>query len=491
MNLSKSRYCKGIQCPKILWLDKNKPEVATEQNLDAIMATGTEVGDLAMGYFGDFVEVPFSLNKEEMTAATKILIEQGNENIAEASFYEDGLFCSVDILHKNQDGYDIVEVKSSTHVTDIYLEDMAFQYYVVTKAGIKVNRVYNLHINNKYVRHGALDLKELFVLEDCTEECLSRQHYIRDNADNMFAVMEQTEEPLVDLDTYCDQPYACAYKGYCGRHLPECSVFDVYGLHKSKMYKYYHEGIISFEDILKQLPKMSAKQYRQVETKVYHRGPEIDKGKIKEFLNTLYYPVYNLDFETFQQAIPMYDGIRPYMTIPFQYSLHVIREELGVPEHYEFLAKEGTDPRRELAESLCRDIPKDVCVLAYNMGFEKKVIRELANNFPDLAEHLLNIHDHIMDLMIPFQKQYYYCEAMEGSYSIKYVLPALCPNDPELDYHSLDEVHNGTEASNIYAILHKKSPEEIARIRKNLLAYCRLDTLAMVKVIEKLYECCK
>lgn len=307
----------------------------------------------------------------------------------------------------------------------------------------------------------------------------------------MFAVMEHTEEPLVDLDTYCDQPYACAYKGYCGRHLPECSVFDVYGLHKSKMYKYYHEGIISFEDILKQLPKMSAKQYRQVETKVYHRGPEIDKGKIKEFLNTLYYPVYNLDFETFQQAIPMYDGIRPYMTIPFQYSLHVIREELGVPEHYEFLAKEGTDPRRELAESLCRDIPKDVCVLAYNMGFEKKVIRELANNFPDLAEHLLNIHDHIMDLMIPFQKQYYYCEAMEGSYSIKYVLPALCPNDPELDYHSLDEVHNGTEASNIYAILHKKSPEEIARIRKNLLAYCRLDTLAMVKVIEKLYECCK
>ena len=149
MNLSKSRYCKGIQCPKILWLDKNKPEVATEQNLDAIMATGTEVGDLAMGYFGDFVEVPFSLNKEEMTAATKILIEQGNENIAEASFYEDGLFCSVDILHKNQDGYDIVEVKSSTHVTDIYLEDMAFQYYVVTKAGIKGNRVYHLHINNK------------------------------------------------------------------------------------------------------------------------------------------------------------------------------------------------------------------------------------------------------------------------------------------------------------------------------------------------------
>ena len=490
MNLSKSRYCKGIQCPKILWMDKNKPEEAKEQNMDAIFATGDEVGDLAKRYFGEFEEVFYSQDKQEMVEQTKELINAGCMNIAEASFFAVTLFCSVDILHKNDDGFDIVEVKSSTNVSDIYLEDMAFQYYVLTKAGINVKRICNLHINNQYIRQGELDIHGLFVLEDCTEDCLARQHYIQENIDNMLAVAQQVAEPLYDLDLYCDSPYECAYKGYCGRELPENSIFDVRGLHASKKYEYYHDGIVSFEDILKRNPKMSAKQYRQVETKVFHKEPEIKKGMIKEFLDTLYYPIYNLDFETFQQPIPMFDGVSPYMQIPFQYSLHVQREKLGKTEHYEFLAKEGIDPRRELAESLCRDIPKNVCVLAYNMSFEKGVIRKLAEQFPDLSAHLLNIHDPIMDLMVPFQKQYYYCEAMEGSYSIKYVLPALCPGDLELDYHALEGVHNGSEASSTYAVLHTKSPEEIARTRKNLLAYCRLDTLAMVKVLEKLYACC-
>ena len=151
----------------------------------------------------------------------------------------------------------------------------------------------------------------------------------------------------------------------------------------------------------------------------------------------------------------------------------------------------NNDPRRELAEKLCQDIPLDVCTLAYNMQFERTRIRELAKLYPDLADHLMNIHDNIHDLMIPFQKKQYYTKAMQGSYSIKYVLPALFPNDPSLDYHNLEGVHNGAEASAAFAAMGKMTPEELTECRANLLKYCGLDTFAMVRVLEKLQEIAK
>ncbi len=148
------------------------------------------------------------------------------------------------------------------------------------------------------------------------------------------------------------------------------------------------------------------------------------------------------------------------MQIPFQYSLHYIEKEGGELKHKEFLAEAGIDPRRKLAERLVEDIPKDVCVTAYNMGFEKGVIKKLAETYPDLSEHLLNIRENIKDLMIPFKDRYYYCKEMQGSFSIKYVLPALFPNDPDLDYHNLPVVHNGEEASFAYSDLVNHTKEE-------------------------------
>ena len=147
---------------------------------------------------------------------------------------------------------------------------------------------------------------------------------------------------------------------------------------------------------------------------------------------------------------------------------------------------DSLDPRREIAESLVRDIPDNVCVLAYNKEFECSRINELADLFPDLREHLLKISNNIRDLIIPFKSGNYYHIDMGGSNSIKYVLPALYPDDPELDYHALPVVHNGGEAMDIYPKMLVASPEEKERIRKGLLQYCCLDTLAMVKVLRKI-----
>lgn len=157
-------------------------------------------------------------------------------------------------------------------------------------------------------------------------------------------------------------------------------------------------------------------------------------------------------------------------------------------EHTEFLAEINTDPRRDLAKQLVEDIPKNTCVIAYNCSFEKMVIKKLASLYPDLKEHLMNIHANIKDLMIPFKNRYYYTKEMKGSYSIKYVLPALFPNEPSLDYHNLEGIHNGSEAMNSFRELKNMTKEEQIKIRENLLKYCELDTYAMVKVYEKLKE---
>jgi hypothetical protein len=193
-----------------------------------------------------------------------------------------------------------------------------------------------------------------------------------------------------------------------------------------------------------------------------------------------------LDFETFQQAVPEFKGISPFMQIPFQYSLHIEHED-GMLEHKEFLAQEGIDPREMLAQRLCEDMPRDVTVLAYNMSFEKGVISKLAASFESLSEHLLHVNENIKDLMTPFQQKYYVTPSMQGSYSIKYVLPALVPG-MEQAYKQLEGIQNGGQAMNAFANMSKLDDKEKEKMRDALLAYCKLDTLAMVRVLGKLKE---
>ncbi len=325
----------------------------------------------------------------------------------------------------------------------------------------------------------------MFCVEEITERVRQMQSEVAERISAVREYMKCEDEPSDDIGEHCFSPYDCGFFGYCTRHLPERNVFRVAGLRKSTRFRCYRDGIVSFDELYAS-DRLSSAQREQVEHELFPQPPQIDVDPIREFMSGLSYPLYFLDFESFQPAIPLFDCSHPYEQIVFQYSLHYIEQEGGELRHKEFLAYPGEDPRRALAEQLCADIPLDVCTTAYNMGFEKGRIRELTNLYPDLREHLLNIHGHIRDLMIPFQKKWYYCRAMQGSYSIKYVLPALFPNDPSLDYHNLEGVHNGGEASDTFARMASMSPEELETARANLLRYCGLDTYAMVKVWEKL-----
>lgn len=483
MYLSKSKYTLGLQCEKILWLDKNKSEVKEEINNDNVLDNGTEVGILAQDLFDNKKVVEFSKDLSKMIDDTKKYLKEENINLCEASFSYNNNFCSVDILKKVKDTYEIYEVKSSTHVSDIYLDDVSYQYYVLSNLGLMVKKCYVVTLDSSYVRVGSLDLNKLFKLNDVTDIVLEKQDLVKNTILKINNYMDNTKEVDKPLGEYCFSPYPCPYFKYCSRNLPKNNLFNIRGMQLPSKIKLYNDGIVSYEDLLK--TNINKKYKQQIEMELYDLKPYINKNNIKKELDTYYYPIYYLDFESYQVSVPEFDYTSPYQQIPFQYSLHIEDENHNLT-HKEFLSESNIDPRRKLALSLVRDIPKDSCVLAYNMAFERMIIRHLASLYPDLREHLLNIHDHIKDLIIPFRQRDYYSKEMYGSFSIKYVLPALFPNDPALDYHNLDLIHKGDEASSSFIAMRTMDEEERSKVRKALLKYCELDTFAMVKILDKL-----
>jgi hypothetical protein len=479
-----------------------KPEEEViDPSLQSRFESGNEVGDLAMGLFGPFEEVT-SLDAEgkldlgEMLRKTEDCLARGVENICEASFSWDGNYCAVDILHRQGGGYAIYEVKSSSNslvepISDDelrhYAWDIAYQKYVLIQCGVNVTGVYLVQLNKDYVRGKDLDIQMLFLKTEMTRLVDEEYPNVPANIARARKVLECHQEPAKPISMACRKPYPCAFWQYCSKHIPKPSVFDLYRMSFEKALKYYNNSIVTFEDV--QSCKLTARQQVQVVSHLTGKGT-IDKKSIRDFLDqNIRYPLYFLDFETMQDVVPQYEGTKPYQQIPFQYSLHWIEKPGGELKHTAFLAESGKDPRWALAEQLCHDIPLNACITAYNKGFECGRINELAEAFPALRYHLLNIRDNIVDFLDPFRAGYYYLPEMEGSFSIKKVLPALFPNDPQLDYSNLTgSVHNGGEAMTIFPKIKDMAPADQQKARQSLLDYCHLDTLAMVKIWQKLEE---
>ena len=500
--LSKSKYTAFRQCQKNLWMKAYKPEEEViDPSLQSRFESGNEVGDLAMGLFGPFEEVT-SLDAEgkldlgEMLRKTEDCLARGVENICEASFSWDGNYCAVDILHRQGGGYAIYEVKSSSNslvepISDDelrhYAWDIAYQKYVLIQCGVNVTGVYLIQLNKDYVRGKDLDIQMLFLKTEMTRLVDEEYPNVPANIARARKVLECHQEPSKPISMACRKPYPCAFWQYCSKHIPKPSVFDLYRMSFEKALKYYNNSIVTFEDV--KSCKLTARQQVQVVSHLTGKGT-VDKKSIRDFLDqNIRYPLYFLDFETMQDVIPQYEGTKPYQQIPFQYSLHWIEKPGGELKHTAFLAESGKDPRWALAEQLCHDIPLNACITAYNKGFECGRINELAEAFPALRYHLRNIRDNIVDFLDPFRAGYYYLPEMEGSFSIKKVLPALFPNDPQLDYSNLTgSVHNGGEAMTIFPKIKDMASADQQKARQSLLDYCHLDTLAMVKIWQKLEE---
>lgn len=486
MTLSKSLYTRGIQCSKSLWLKKYSSEVLSPPDATALARfdTGNIVGDLACALLPNGREIPYlEKNFASMAKLTQEYMKNGLEYIYEATFIHDGVVVMVDVLHITPDGIEIYEVKSSTEVKDIYLHDVSIQRYVIESLGFSVTNCYVVHIDTSYVCGDELDLNALFTIADVSGAVDALMSGVPAKLSEFEACLsDRDNEPAIEIGKHCKNPYECDAMHYCWRvqrSIPDYSVFNIFNLGSKNQVELYDQGIVRIEEIPDSY-KMTPIQQQKVDNWKAKRS-YIDRDAIREFLSTITYPVYHLDFETFQQAVPQWIGISPYQQIPFQYSLHIEHAD-GTLEHREFLAPAESDPRYALAQQLIHDIPDNVTVLAYNMSFEKGVIEKLAQSFPDLSERLKSIIPNIRDLMVPFQKGHYVTPSMNGSYSIKYVLPALVPEMAHA-YKQLDGVQNGGEAMNAYAKLATMEEVEQERIRRALLEYCKLDTLAMVKVL--------
>lgn len=481
VSLSKSLFIRGLQCHKSLYLNKYRPELKDEIS-DAQMAlfqSGTEVGILAQGIFPGGTEIPYEgLSHQEQLDLTQELIRKGATTLYEATFQYEGVFIKADIIHKSDSGWEIYEVKSSTELKPVHVNDVAVQYYVLSGSGIDISKACLVLINNQYVRNGNIDIHELFAVEDLTEEVKDLQSSIGEELARQKQMLS-LDEPLIDIGSYCNNPYTCDFKGHCWSHIPEDSIFDIRGRVANK-FDLYRMGHLSMYDVPESY--LSPDQIIQVRSNI-SKCMSVNKKALKAFLNTVKYPLYFLDFETFMMPVPPYDGIRPYQQIPFQYSLHRLDDENAELKHSEFLAWPKQDPRRDFIEQLIRDIPLNACIMVYNKTFEKGVLKSLVSWFPEYADTINTMIENIVDLMGPFKNKDYYHWQMNGSYSIKSVLPALVP---ELSYAEL-EINEGGLAMNAYHLMNQlEDPEEINQIRKALLEYCGLDTLAMVKILDKI-----
>ncbi|MCK4621399.1 MAG: DUF2779 domain-containing protein [Desulfuromonadales bacterium] len=482
--LSKSLILKGLQCPKALWLAKNPPDFAfpPQPDLEAKFRAGTEVGILAQQLFPGGIEVPYEgLSVPAQLARTKQLIDSGAQVIYEASFSFSAIFVKVDILVRDGAAWQIHEVKMGTGVKEVNLDDVAVQHYVLNGCGLSVSKSFLVHIDNSYVRQGAIEVDKLFASEDISRKVAARQQSLPEIVAELRETMRENDQPDIDIGPHCNDPYECDFIPYCWQQIPEDSIFDLRGAGINK-FDYYHQGIVKLEDLT--LDKLNKEQRQQTEATL-NRQDSSNPQQVKSFLKTLWYPLCHLDFETFNTPIPKFDGTRPYQQVPFQFSLHIQQQVGDEPQHFEYLAPPGVDPRRELIELLLAVIPAEACVLTYNQAFEKGVMRNLAELFPDLAEAIEVRLANVRDLMVPFRRRDVYRWQMRGSYSIKEVLPAMVP---ELSYAGL-EITDGMAAMQAYHEMCALEPgDELDKLRQAMLEYCRLDTLAMVRILEELRE---
>src|SRR3989344_4371496 len=467
--LTKSKYILGLECPRHLWITFNHPEKIRKVTLaeEFKFSEGDKVGQLAKTLFSDGIDLPVE-NYSENLQQTKGAMKKGRP-LFEAGFAFENCFSRADII----------EVKSGTKVKDINVHDVSFQKYVYEANGLKIIKCFLMHLNKEYFRKRKLDAKKLLVKEDVTSQVNLVMKDIKERIDKMFKIIKSDKPPKAGLliDKMIKEGNHDCFTENCIDDLPENHVFCLYRGNKLAC-ELFENGIMHIKDIPQHV-KLNGKQNIQRECEV-KKKVYIDKAGIKQFLATLKYPLYYLDLETFSTAIPMFNGLKSYSQVPFQFSLHIAKKEGSKPEHHAFLYDGNGDPREEFTIALKKVIGEKGTVLVYNQSFEIGRLKELAEHFPEHKEWIDNVLKRIVDLLVPFREFSYYNPKQQGSASIKDVLPAITGKS----YKGMEIGDGGTASVEFYNMCYNNGKD----VRENLLKYCELDTLAEVMIVEKLRE---
>jgi predicted RecB family nuclease len=489
MRISKTKFVAGCQCLKRLYLQVHEPELAAdpEDAADAVIEQGREVGLLARKLFPGGIEV-CSTGLDQAIRTTKELVANPEvPAIFEGVFEHDGVLVRADVLQRRKENlWRLVEVKSASDVKDHHVQDVAIQSYVLSRSGLKLASVWLVHINRAYVlTRTTVDPRQLFSFRNLTQRAQNFQPELILRLRSQFRVLATPEVPDVPTGLHCINPVVCEFFNHCNTPKPHDHIGYLPRLHASAMEKLEEIGVQSIEDIPADF-ELSEVQRRAC-TAIQTGQPWFSPDLKREF-ESLKFPLYFMDFETVNRAIPRFSGMRPYDQLPFQWSVHVQGQRGGTSEHYEFLATDSDDPRTPFISSLCEALgDSDGSIIVYNEQFESQRLWELASWLPAYTDRIRAIQRRLWDLL-PIVRNHVYHPAFGGSFSLKAVLPALVP---EMTYEGM-EVPDGQSAGLTWESMIRSDSTESERQakRKALLDYCGQDTLAMVKLLEALRGRC-
>ena len=487
--LTKSNLTAFRQCPKRLWFEvyrRNEAVHATDTTRR--MAEGDKIGEIARVLCspkgdGRLIDIRASGVDEAIRTTTDILPDR--QPIFEAGFEANGARCFVDILLPSgtelEPNWRMVEVKSSAKLKPYQIEDASIQTYIATASGLALSSIEIAHVNSAWTYQGDENYSGLLTHVDLTAEATARKSEISSWIKEAQKVVAAPEPPVVTMGKHCKTPHECGFQHLCkeGQKQAEFPVEWLAGrLHKDIQSQQRLNPALDMRDVDDALLNLDQQRIKDA---TISGQPYFDQSAAATELAQYSFPLYFLDFETIQYAIPRWAGTKPFQQIPFQFSLHRLNSKTSW-DHSEFLDLSGNDPTRSFAEKLVEGCGNDGAIFVYNASFESARIKELSESFEDLSSALLSLNDRMVDLH-PISKKHFYHPSQHGSWSIKYLLPAICPDMVEA-YKNLVGVQNGTMAMDAYIAateLEDMDPSK-ATIADQLRSYCKLDTWAMVRV---------
>ncbi len=483
-HMTKSSFTMGQRCSKALYLNSKlphlKPPITSLER--KTLEAGKIVGRVARETFPNGVLIK-SLHTAQALQETQQAIDVGALTLYEAAFSYDDVLIRVDILSRDSvdQPWDFYEVKATTYTDckkeqkEEYRNDIAIQVWVLKKLGIPLRRISLMHLN-KECRYPNLD--DLFAYQDYSHEIVQELLDIESRIQSLRVALSQQEKPNISIGPHCEKPRDCPFKSHCRKDIPKPSIFNI--PRNLKKWGQFERGVISTDDLM--MSDLSSEIQKRALQCYQDNRPYFDKKTVSELLNLWEYPLAYLDFEAIDHVIPRYPGARPYQHIPFQFSCHIQRTPDAELEHEEFLWTSPDDPRSAFIHELISKVPKKGSIVVYYAHYESKRLKELAEDFPEYSEQIIDIKDRLVDLMDVIKKGVYYPEFM-GSFSIKKVAPAILGKTAS--YSNL-EVGDGIEAMLAFEkiIALPNDTEEQQNLINFLRRYCEQDTLLMVKLYQ-------
>jgi predicted RecB family nuclease len=486
----KKDYLSGLRCSKNLYLQEHNPELAQiDNNALAIMTMGREFELTVRKLIAPGgLDLTFVCStEEELISRTRSELKKENVTLYQATFQNDtNDTAMIDVLIKKGNHIHLIEIKMVTKLEDVHYYDSTYQSYVASTSGFKIDKVSVAYINKNYLREGALTA-DFMILEDITKPSKKLTVQLPQKVERFKSILKRKEVPEKSIGVYCMEPHQCQFKNHCFEQLPTNNIFELKSIRLSRKLGLYYKGINTIEQLADKERNLTDRQRIHVVCAVENKKA-IQWDAIENWFKPLKKAkgIYFMDFETIAPSIPLDDGYKskPFTQIPFQYSCHYLDKKTQQLTHMDFLAQPGSDYRRNFIKSLLLDInlfDEDAPVLVYNKTFEKTRLKELAELFPEFEDDIQAVINRLVDMMDVFRSWYYH-PAFKGGFSIKVVLPALCP---DLDYSDL-EIKNGSFAASEFIRSQNLTGEDAANLKHALREYCKRDTYAMVRLLEQL-----